>query len=294
MVQAIFVGLLVSTVGAFGQAVVAAGYGAGIFAATLIIWLCSRGARQRLNWGSGLGSGPERRQIGASLAAVLLPAIVFASLRIGRISTSVHFHSHGGAAVALALISLTAATLVFLSSAVDWFYVRPYLEMDDAAVTSTTWRTLTRVRVTHRLLAVLGVLGAATAVVALSANTWIRPIDDTVAAVIAALATIIAGYYTARAAPLLAIATNPVVQITDVVELAEEFNISPKALERRYVVIDIAWEGVKLYEVTESGWRSDLRKRPRPYDRMVDVADIARLLRRRKPLATARLPGDPA
>jgi hypothetical protein len=144
---------------------------------------------------------------------------------------------------------------------------------------------VTRVRLVHRLLAVLGVLGGATAVVALVANTWSsRPLGETAAAAISAVATIIAGYYFARAAPLVALATNPSIQICDVVELAEEFNVAHPAAVRRYFVVDIAWEGVKLLELPHLRSAEELLVPEAPhYDRMVDVTDIAKLLRRRRP-----------
>lgn len=290
LVQAIAVGVLIALLGVFGHRELAAIYAGCVLGAALLIWLCSTSPRRRLDGGNGFGSGNERWQIVGSFGAVAgfqLVPIRLDALGSGTVSTS-----NRGVVLAMLLITLTTAALVYLSSLVDWFYIRPYLELTDEAIASRTWRTVTRVRVVHRLLAVLGVLAGVTALVALAANTWIRPINDTAAGAIAALATIIAGYYTTRAAPLVAIATNPMVQITDVIELAEEFNVPTPALEREYVVIDIAWEGLKLFEVGIGRPDLALRQHPRPYDRMVDVGEIAKLLRRRRPLATSGLLDD--
>ena len=144
---------------------------------------------------------------------------------------------------------------------------------------------MTRVRLLHRLAATLGFVAGLAAVVGLTANQWIRPFDETVAGVIAAAATILAGYYLARAAPLVALAINPPVQIGDVVHLAEQFNVPDPNRVREYFVVDIALEGVELLELEDSRVVSpEVVNEDRRHDRTIDVGDITKLLRKRVPM----------
>ena len=200
------------------------------------------------------------------------------------------------------LSACTIAALIYCSSVVDWMYVRPHFLGSPEPVcrmsTTKSWRLVTRIRLAHRLAAVLGFLAGLTTMVALAANHWVKPIDETIAGAIAGVATVVAGYYLTRAAPLVAQAMNPAIQISDVVELAEEFNVADPAVGRWYFVVDVAWEGVKLLELQETvssnelavgvSLRADDAASTQRHDRVIDVGDIARLVRRRRAMTPCR------
>jgi hypothetical protein len=288
--QGSIVGALLLLLRAFGYTDEATLYALGVAVATVLVWLASLPARRTLGVAVGLGDSRERRRILFGLGATVMPLLLVTIVGEG---IFIHVASHEAVVLAMTLIVLTGAALILLSSLVDWLYVRPHL-LDSftpfaVRVSADPWRMVTRVRLVHRLLAVLGVLAGSTAIVALIANTWIRQLDEVVAGAIGGVATVVAGYYLARAAPLVALATNPLVQICDVVELAEEYTIPDAAPTRSYFVVDIAWEGVKLLEVPRLRSTDGLLDHRSPhYDRMVDVADIARLLRRRRPTGINR------
>jgi hypothetical protein len=193
--------------------------------------------------------------------------------------------------LAMMIVALCCSSLIYVSSLIDLVYVRPHLQGARGPVcrtsTNSIWYSVTRIRLVHRIGAMLGFIAGATVLVALAANHWIRPIDEVSAGVIGAVATVIAGYYMTRAAPLIALAMNPCLQLGDVVELAEEFN-SPEP-GRRYFVVDIAWEGCKLLEVPSPGHAVDSSPpASHGWDRMVDISDVARLVRRRHRMAECR------
>lgn len=290
--QGVAAGLFVLGVRLFGNTTEAFAYAGGVLLAAAIVWVWSWPARRRLRAGAGFGERSELVRVLGSLAALALLQLAQRIPRLNGWSGFVHVGAHPSLVLTMTLIALTAAALVYLSSLIDWFYVRPHFEHSfwpaNDGRTDRRWRMVTRVRLVHRLIAVLGVLGGATSIVALAANAWVsKPLGDTAAAAISAVATIIAGYYLVRAAPLVALATNPLIQICDVVELAEEFNVSDPPSSRRYFVVDIAWEGVKLLELPRL-WSPGTVLAPRAphYDRMVDVGEIAKLLRRRRPVGS--------
>ncbi|HWT93970.1 MAG TPA: hypothetical protein VN238_13285 [Solirubrobacteraceae bacterium] len=203
---------------------------------------------------------------------------------------NVHPGGHGDVVLAMLVIAAVSATFVFLSGMLDWFYVRPQLRGSRGSVCATSfqprWRGVTRIWLLHRAAAVLGPIAGITAIVALTANTWVRPLDETVAGAIAAVATVVGGFYISRTAPLLAIAINPPVQVGDVVEIAEEFTVHKPDRLREYFVVDVALEGVKLLQISTDDVvrRNDARDKDRTHDRTVDLADIAKLLRGRRPV----------
>lgn len=289
--QGSVVGVLLLLLRAFGYTDEATLYALSVAGAAALVWLASFPARRKLGVPLGFGGDQERNRILFGLGVIAMPVLLVTIVGEG---VFIHIASHEAVVLAMTLIVLTGATLILLSSLVDWFYVRPYLL--DSCFTpffvpgaADPWRMVTRVRLVHRLLAVLGVLAGCTALIALIANAWIRQLDEVVAGAIAGVATVIAGYYLARAAPLVALATNPLVQICDVVELAEEYTVPDAEPARSYFVVDIAWEGVKLLEVRRPLSADRLLDHRSPhYDRMVDVADIARLLRRRRPKGSNR------
>jgi len=248
--------------------------------------LSGREARRSKTGGPPSIPRSERVRIGIALVAILLPSAIVALVPDATGFIDVTGRS-SSIVLAMTLTSLAAASLVLLSGLIDWFYVRPHLRGGQGTICATSmhhrWRGVTRTWLMHRAAATLGVIAAITAIVTMAANSWVRPLDDVVAGAIAGVATIIAGYYITRTAPLLAIAVNPPVQVGDVIELAEEFNIHEPDKLREYFVVDVALEGVKLLRVDRDDCvrRTGLDAR-RTHDRTVDVAEIAKLLRGRR------------
>lgn len=291
IVQGFFVGLALAVILAFGWAWEAVGLLVGAALFVLLPFFMGRAARSR----SGDGLAPEsvekgdRVKVGVGLLMLAVPMLVIAFIPGATGFMDITASSHRGAVLAMLLIAVAVSYLIFISTLMDWFYVRPHLRGGCGTICATSleemWRGVTRAWLLHRALATLGVIAGVTALAALSANSWLRPIDETVAAAIAAVATIIAGYYLTRAAPLLAIAINPPVQVGDVIEIAEEFNVHRPGELREYFVVDVALEGVKLLQVGEGDevprTGPDAR---RTHDRTVDVMEISRLLRGRRPV----------
>lgn len=282
---------MLAVLGAFDWVWVAAGLGVGGYLlVALLPYRMGREARQSLD---GLGVEPMKGGFGVRVAPLLLvvPAVllllhVFIPSAIGFIDVA---ESDRGAVLSLLVIATIVLYLMLFSTLMDWYYVLPNLRGGGGTICATSlderWRGVTRTWLLHRAAATLGGIAGVTALVAISANSWVRSIDDVVAGAIAAAATIIGGYYLTRAAPLLPIAINPPVQVGDVVEIAEEFSVHEPELLREYFVVDVALEGVKLLKVGDE----DLIRRTGPdamrtHDRMVDVMEIGKLLRGRRPV----------
>ncbi|MBF6621553.1 MAG: hypothetical protein ITG02_15155 [Patulibacter sp.] len=281
------VGLLIAVMRLFGWS-----WEANFFLVTVVAFLIPLGV---LGCGTykQLDKGPKPLILEDwSKITVAFVSLVVPSAIVGLVPGAAgHFDAQPSAPTVLAivLIATVSSSLIFVSGLVDWFYVRPRLRGSHGSVCATSfapaWRTLTRLWLLHRAAAVLGVIASATAIVALSANAWIKEVDTMVAGAVAGVATVIGGYYISRTAPLLAIAINPPVQVGDVIELAEEFNIRNPDRRREYFVVDVALEGVKLLEIDEQDIvRRNGRDAARTHDRTVDVADIAKLLRGRRPV----------
>ncbi len=179
----------------------------------------------------------------------------------------------------------SAFALIYVSSLIDAFYVLPHLSgqrsgrMPCESSLQPVWRRVTRVWLLHRLVATLGFVAALTAVVAIGANEFLS-INQVVAAAIAAAATILAGFYLSRAPSIIALALSPSIQVGDKVELAEEFNGENGRLSS-YYVCDFAFEGVKLRELDQNDEAVSKPILVRTFDRVLDVHDITRLVRRR-------------
>lgn len=272
---------------AFGWFWEALGLGAGAYVlVALLPYRMGRGARRS----DGLGPEPveDGGEVRAGLVLLGVPAffMLFIPGAIGFIDIA---ESDRSVVLAMLVIATVVLYLVLFSTLMDWYYVLPNLRGGCGTICATSlnerWRAVTRAWLLHRAVATLAAIAGVTALVALSANSWVRPIDEIVAGAIAAVATIIGGYYLTRAAPLLPIAINPPVQVGDVVEIAEEFSVHEPELLREYFVVDVALEGVKLLQVGDG----DLIRRTGPdaertHDRMVDVMEIGRLLRGRRPV----------
>lgn len=282
---------MLAVIASFGWQWEAIGLMVGALLLILLPFLIGRSARRQ----PADGSGPKRVckdehvRIGLSLLLLIAPTLIVVLIPGATGLLDITASSHRTVVLAMLVIATVASYLIFISTLMDWFYVRPYLRGGHGTICATSldgqWRGVTRVWLLHRAVATLGVIAGITALVALSANSWVKPIDETVAGIIAAAATIIAGYYLTRAAPLLAIAINPPVQVGDVIEIAEEFNVHRPSELREYFVVDVALEGVKLLQVEEGDHvpRSGPDAR-RTHDRTVDVMEISKLLRGRRPV----------
>ena len=288
--QGLAVGILTAVLYAFGWPWEALGVAVGTFALVALAgWM---GRKARGNLGGEGGPKPlnenDRKKILISLEMLVLPGLIVFALKSAQPFRAVpHDDASRSITLAMLLIADAAAILVYLSTLTDWYYVRPYLNGGCGSICATSledqWRGITRIWLLHRALAVLGVIAAITALTALAANTWIRPIDEVIAGAIGGVAAIIAGYYLTRAASLLAIAINPPVQVGDVIEIAEEFNVHEADEPREYFVVDVALEGVKLLQLRSGDVVP--RKGPdekRTHDRSVDVMEISKLLRGRR------------
>jgi MFS family permease len=297
IIQGLIVGILIAVLEAFGWQWEAIGVAGGALALVILVaWI---GRAPRRNFEDAPGSGRvkeegkeaeavELKKIGLSVGLLVAPGLIVLLFKmlVNDFGDVPHGPSRG-TALAMILIAAVAGDLIYMSTLTDWFYVRPYLRGGCGSICATSledqWRGVTRIWLLHRALAVLGAIAAVTALTALAANTWIRPIDEVVAGAIGGVAAVIAGYYLTRAASLLAIAINPPVQVGDVIEIAEEFNVYEPDELREYFVVDVALEGVKLLRlgrdhlITRSG--PDAK---RTHDRTVDVMDISKLLRGRR------------
>ncbi len=183
----------------------------------------------------------------------------------------------------MALLAAGVFGAMYLSSLVDWFYTGPRLRGDRDRLPcmdslDPAWRTLTRYWLLHRVIAALIFVAAAVAIVAIAANRWVIGFSEVVAGVLAAAATIMAGFYLTRFAFAFGIVVNPPLQIGDRVQLAEPFS-APPLLVTSYYVVDIAVEGIKLLELEWPNGVPVREDQNRTYDRVLDLADVHKLLR---------------
>jgi hypothetical protein len=290
ILQGLAIGILAAVLVAFGWPWEALGITVGTVVLVGAVWWMGRRARGNL----GKAEGPksvdqdDRKKIVLSLGMLVLPGIiVFAFKHFQPFRAVPHDEASRGITLTMLLITNAAAILVYVSTLTDWFYVRPFLSGGCGSICATSledqWRGVTRIWLLHRAVAVLGVIAAITALTTLAANTWIRPIDEVIAGAIGGVAAIVAGYYLTRTASLLAIAINPPVQVGDVIEIAEEFNVHEPGEPREYFVVDVALEGVKLLQLGPGDViPRDGPDAKRTHDRSVDVMEISKLLRSRR------------
>jgi len=292
--QGFSVGLAIAVIFAFGWVCEAAGLLVGAVLLVLAPYLMGRSARKQA--ADREGPAPVEVEAHAKISVAILLLIfplLLVALILGAGFIDIAESSHRAVVLAMLVIATVMSYLVFFSTLTDWFYVLPHLRGGCGTICATSlegvWRGVTRVWLMHRAFATLGQIAGATALVALAANSWVRPLDEVVAGVIAGVATIIAGYYLTRAAPLLAIAINPPVQVGDTIEIAEEFTVHKPEDLREYFVVDVALEGVKLLQVQEDDRvPRDGPDARRTHDRTVDVMEISKLLRGRRAVRPCR------
>jgi hypothetical protein len=282
------VGLMLAGLGAFGWVWEAISLGLGAY--LLVALLPQRMGREvRDRSTDGLGPEPAEGHLEVRAGLLLMGAPLLILLVVPGAVGFIHVaEGDQGVVLAMLVIATVVLYLILLSTLMDWYYVLPSLRGGRGTICATSmnerWRSVTRAWLLHRAGAVYGGIAGVTALVSISANSWVRPIDEIVAGVIAAVATIIVGYYLTRAALLVAIAGNPPVQVGDVIEIAEEFNVHEPEQLREYFVVDVALEGVKLLNLDKGDViRRDGPDAKRTHDRMVDVMEIAKLLRKRRP-----------
>lgn len=190
--------------------------------------------------------------------------------------------------VAYMVILTGGAAIVYVSSLIDWAYVRPRLaglRPEDRPCTSSlapTWGRVTRVWLCHRLFAALAFIGCPTAAVGLAAFSASSDNAQVESAVIAAVASIVAGYYLRRIAPMVALVLSPAIWVGDKITLAERYQ-PPQSVARGYYVADFGVEGFKLRELAP-GDRLVAEDAPLAgYDRLLDLQDALELVRTRAP-----------
>jgi len=185
------------------------------------------------------------------------------------------------------LISLAVCgASIYLSNFIDWAYTRPRLRGTRSvlppcrASTQQRLRTVTQALLGQRILTYALVrLGLAAAVAFLAVAT-LGHIGSTATSLLAVAAGALAAYYLNRVIPMASLATDPPIQIGDVILLAEEYG-SSYADWPSYYVSQIVFEGVHLTELGGDG-------KPRSnaplhgHDRLIELADVKRLLRRRQ------------
>jgi hypothetical protein len=195
-------------------------------------------------------------------------------------------HADTGTEIASALaIALSA---LFVSTLVDWFYVTPLLRegkdeerMLCRSSMASQWGTVTKVWLFHRLGAILGfVLGLVAAVTLLAVK--LIHFNSVAGGAIAALTTIIAGYYLTRAGAVIAFAVRPAFHVGDKIQLMSD---SEPERDRTYFVVDVAMEGARLLEVQgPNDVVPDQRNSWREHDRVLDFLDAAKVVWRRRGL----------
>lgn len=188
-------------------------------------------------------------------------------------------------------IAALLASVLYLSSLIDWTYVKPAMggerglgTMPCRSSTERRWRTVTRRWLGHRVaaylalrLAVVAALVVGVVAEVLSLNVDIKQSGATViAAVLGTGGTAILVFFLNRFVPVLTVVSNPPLQVGDQVVLAEEYGAG--VAERPvYYVVDVSIEGIKLLELGLDG--RPRGSHPRTHDRSLNVADAPRLLR---------------
>jgi hypothetical protein len=184
------------------------------------------------------------------------------------------------------LAALTVgSSAIYLSNILDWCYTLPRLSgarghrRPCQESTDGRWRTLTQLLLGQRIVTYVVVrVGIATSV-GFAAAAILAHASTATASIVSAGATVLAGYYLNRVIPMASLATDPPLHIGDKVILAEEFGASP-AEWPSYYVVNVVFEGVHLLEL-------DAEDRPiggnpaRGHDRILELSEIKRLLRRR-------------
>jgi hypothetical protein len=189
--------------------------------------------------------------------------------------------SHRLAVLAMTVLASCVFSVVWLSTVVDRCYVLPRLAGGAGKRPCThsldhCWHRLTRIWFLHRLVATVTLVAATIAIVTIAANEWLLGLNQVVAGALAAATTVLAGFYLARLPIAVAMVANPMINVGDKVRFAEMFPQPERA--PYYYVSEISIEGVKLVELVVGDERTR-RESDRPYDRLLDLGEVHKLLR---------------
>jgi hypothetical protein len=247
----------------------------------LVLWGVNWNAQARQSEGGWIWLVPL-----VTLAVVTLPCV---ALRWAP-TTVVGAPDHPLAVLAMAVLASSLFSVMWVSSIVDRCYVLPRLAGGAGKRPCThsldrCWHLLTRIWFLHRLIAAVTVVAATVVIVAVAANEWLLGLNQVVAAALAAAATVLAGFYLTRLPFAVAMVANPLISVGDKVQFAEMFP-QPKNAPH-YYVSEISLEGVKLVELIAGDERTR-REVDRPYDRLLDLGEVHRLLRVRDAFAPCK------
>jgi uncharacterized protein YneF (UPF0154 family) len=247
--------------------------------AALILWGVNRSVAK------SAGGGRIWLVPTVAVAVVVLPCVALLWVPKTPVGAPTHdWESHHTLAVlAMAVLASAIFAVMWLSSVIDRCYVLPRLAGGAGKRPCThsldsSWRGLTRIWFLHRLIAAVVLVAATIAIVAIAANEWLLNLNQVVAAALAAATTVLGGFYLTRLPFAVAMVANPPINVGDKVLFAEMF--PQPASTPHYYVSEMSLEGVKLVELTAG----DDRARPetdRPYDRILDLGEIHKLLRAR-------------
>lgn len=182
------------------------------------------------------------------------------------------------------------ATSVYLSTLLDWCVVVPRLRglgrwdaLPCRRPSKTDWRSTTQLWITHRIIAYSIVRLMALVIVAVTIVAIFPRIPATTASFLGAVAGLIGAYFINRVLPIAGLMTNPPMAVGDRITLAEEYGTGVNA-RPAYYVVDAAIEGFSLIEVDDHdrAISASPNTYPQP-DRTLDLKDVTRLLRSRRP-----------
>jgi hypothetical protein len=266
---ALVLGLLVA-LSFLGDPTAAAALGGAIFLVGVVIHLASR---------RGLPEESRPTQFGTHAATLAVLAAMPLVLTFQGIW---HPHEHDYVSVRAVVLSMAAGmAVIYLSSLVDRFFLRPRLSnRDRACLTSLEgrWRANTQIWLLHRLAAFLAFRLAVAVSLAFVATAVLHNPSDATKSAIAGVVLFVVGYYISRITPIATLAINPPMYVGDKVVLAEEYTAA--SAHSGYFVVDVALEGFKLLEVDEFDVLLHKDDR-RMHDRLLPITDVPRLLRSR-------------
>jgi hypothetical protein len=245
-------------------------------------------------WVVNLPAQLKQENGGSPAVPPIIAATVFALPFVARHWTPRHplgtpgefGRDHTYAILAMTVLACAIFSVMWLSTIVDRCYVLPRLAGGRGKRPCThsldsCWRLLTRLWFLHRLFAAVTLVASTIAIVTIAANEWVLSLNQVVAAALAAATTVLGGFYLTRLPFAVAMIANPPVNVGDKVLLAEMFPQSDRP--PYYYVSEISLEGVKLVEL--HGDQRTRRRSGRPYDRLLDLGDIHKLLRIRDAFA---------
>jgi hypothetical protein len=263
-------------------------YSAAVTAsAALVLWGINWRAQRRRTEGGWIWLVPL-----VALVVIALPSVAqhWAPNKVVGAAAETWEADHRLAVLAMATLSTAIFAVMWLSSVIDRCYVLPRLAGGTGKRPCThsldhCWHRLTRLWFLHRLIAAVTLVASTIAVVAVAANEWLLSLNQVVAAALAAATTVLGGFYLTRLPYAVAMVANPMINVGDKVRFAEMFPLPDSA--PHYYVSEISLEGVKLVELVAGDERTR-HEIDRPYDRLLDLGEIHKLLRVRDAFAPCK------